>query len=224
MKIIIKSPTFAYLYNTTDAQIEVLKKQFAFKNGKIEEQLKQLRQKHYWKKRDPDGFSEHEDILLAQLNDNVLKSDGASYHMRPASIPYIEDIEFEVENEVNFPDLKPLPWVVEPEFTPYPYQYDSVKELLKVGHGNVALPTGCGKSFILLMLSRIIGEDVVVVTPSKSIFRELLHEFQLRLGKNKVGGYGDGLKDIKKPITIAIGKSITMLKKGTPQYDFFKKK
>ena len=96
--------------------------------------------------------------------------------------------------------------------------------MLKIGHGNVALPTGCGKSFILLYLARVIGEGVVVVVPSKAIFRELLVEFQLRLGTANVGGYGDGLKDIKKPITIAIGKSITMLKKDTPQDDFFKGK
>ena len=172
MKIIIESPTFAYLHNTTNEQIDSLKMQFAFKNGKIEEQLKRLRQKHYWKQRDPEGFSQHEDILLAQLNDNILKSDGNSHHIRPASIPYIEGIDFELESQISYPELKPLNWVVEPEFTPHPYQYDSVKELLRVNHGNVSLPTGCGKSFILLMLARIIGEGVVVVTPSKSIFRE----------------------------------------------------
>lgn len=224
MKIVIKSPTFAYLENATDEEIASLRQQFTYKNGKIDEQLKRHRRKKWWKNKDPESFEQHESALKAQLYDNVLKQDGGSYYLRPASISYIKNIDFEVENQINFPELKPLPWVKEPEFTPYDYQRDSVKELLKINHGNVSLPTGCGKSFILLMLARIIGRDVVVVTPSKSIFRELLAEFQLRLGKAKVGGYGDGKKDIKKPITIAIGKSITMLKEGTPQYEFFKNK
>lgn len=224
MRIVIKNPTFAYLEDVTNEEIHLLKKQFAFKNGKIEEQLKRLRQKHYWKKRDPEGFEQHENTLLEQLNDSVLKLDGDKYYIRPASISYIENITYDVENNIIYPDLKPLEWFVEPEFTPHQYQYDSVKELLKVGHGNVSLPTGCGKSFILLLLARLIGQDIVVVTPSKSIFRELFEEFQIRLGKDKVGGFGDGLKDIKKPITIAIGKSITMLKEGSPEYKFFKGK
>ena len=74
------------------------------------------------------------------------------------------------------------------------------------------------------MLAQQMGLEMVVVTPSKSIFNELLVEFQKRLGKSKVGGYGDGKKDIKKPITIAIGKSLANLKEGTPAYNFFKRK
>src|SRR5690606_8770602 len=37
-------------------------------------------------------------------------------------------------------------------------------------------------------------------------------------------GYGDGKKDIKKLITIAIGKSLTMLKEGSEAQSFFKAK
>lgn len=224
MKIVITSPTFAYLHNTTPQEIEALKEQFAFDNGKIAEQLKRHKSNRYWKKRDEYGWEEHLDMLTVQLHDNVLKQDGSGYFIRPASISYIKGIDYEVENQIEYPDLKPLKWAVEPEFTPHPYQYESIKKLLENGHGNVALPTGCGKSFILLYLARVIGESVAVVVPSKAIFRELLDEFQQRLGKANVGGYGDGLKNIKAPITIAIGKSITMLKKGTPQYDFFKEK
>ena len=221
MRIVIEKPTIAYLHNTTPQEIEALKVQFAFENGKIGEQLKRHKRNMSWKRKDEDGWENHKWNLEAQLHDNVLKQDGEDYYIRPASISYIEGVEYTVENRIVYPELKPLPWKEELEFTPYPYQHESIKELLKIGHGNVALPTGCGKSFILLYLARVIGESIVVVTPSKAIFRELLVEFQKMLGKSNVGGYGDGLKCIKKPITIAIGKSITMLKKDTPQYDFF---
>jgi superfamily II DNA or RNA helicase len=66
--------------------------------------------------------------------------------------------------------------------------------------------------------------DSVIVTPSKSIFNELLRDFQHHLGKDIVGGYGDGKKDVSKKITIAIGKSLTMLKPGSEAYDFFANK
>jgi len=221
MRIVIEKPTFAYLYNTTPEEIEVLKTQFAFENGKIGEILKRHKRNMSWKRKDEDGWEQHKWNLEAQLHDNVVKEDSKGHYIRPASISYIEGIEYTVENKIAYPELKPLPWIHEPEFTPYPYQYESIKKLLEIGHGNVALPTGCGKSFILLYLARVIGKSVVVVTPSRSIFRELLTEFQKMLGKSNVGGYGDGLKDIKKPITIAIGRSITMLKKDTPQWDFF---
>jgi len=46
----------------------------------------------------------------------------------------------------------------------------------------------------------------------------------LRLGKALVGGYGNGKKDLKKPITIAISKSLTLIKKGSEAEKFFKNK
>lgn len=226
MRIVIKTPILAYLENTTPEQINLLREQFSFKNGKIDQLLKRHKANSWWKRKNPVTWEEREMELKQELNDSVLKKDSNGYHIKPASIPYISGIEYELVNEVKVEPLKPLKWKVEPEFEPYPYQSDSVRELLDLKGipGNVSLPTGCGKSFILLMLAQQIGESIVIVTPGKSIFRELYEEFQLRLGKDKVGGYGDGKKDIKKPITIAIGRSITMLKKGTPAYKFFENK
>lgn len=224
MKIIIETPTIAYLDNTTNLEISELKKQFEYTNGKISELLKRHQQKNWWRKKDPDSYYDYETDLKSQLQENIIKKEGNRYLIRPGSIPYIKDINYSIENKVVYPSLTPIQWANKLEFLPYYYQKDSVDELLKINHGNVSLPTGTGKSLILLMLSQQIGKDVVVVTPSKSIFRELLNEFQYRLGKHKVGGFGDGLKDIKKPITIAIGKSITLIKPDTPEYHFFNKK
>lgn len=82
----------------------------------------------------------------------------------------------------------------------------------------------CGKSMVLLNITKNMGINTLVVTPSKSIFNELLVEFTDKLGKEMVGAYGDGKKDIKKKITIAIGKSLTMIKPDTPAYSFMKNK
>lgn len=224
MKIVIKTPSIAYLHNYTQQELSELNKQFAYKNGKIENELIRHRQKSWLKRKDPDQFEHITNELKSQMYTSTLYYDGTSYYIRPASIPYIQNITFSIENHVKYPALKPRPWIVDPEFEPYEYQSNSVSNLLNIGHGNICLPTGCGKSFILLMLAQQLGTGVVVVTPSKSIFSELYSEFQLRLGKNAVGGYGDGKKDLKKPITIAIGRSLTMIKEGSEAEKFFKNK
>ena len=224
MKIVIESPTIAYLQDYTKEEISSIKKQLTYEDGKVLEQLKRHRRKTWWQQKDPYSFAQHEEILKDQLFECILKKDSNGYWIRPASIPYIKDIDFELVNKINYPSLNPIAWHSQPEFNPYGYQSDSTSKLLKIKHGNIALPTGCGKSFILVLLTREIGEGVVIVTPSKAIFKELYAEFQTRFGKHMVGGYGDGKKDIKKPITIAIGKSITMVKKNTEAYDFFKNK
>lgn len=224
MEITIESPTLAKVTNASQEQIDTLRQQFAYEDGKIKEELRRHRNNRWWKQKNYDTWEDREIELLSQVRCNVLTDTGANFTMKAGSIPYIRGVEYTLTNKISYPALKPIKWAVEPEFDPYEYQGTSVVELLKIGHGNVELPTGCGKSFILMMLAQQIGEDVVIVVPSASIFKELMHEFQIRLGKKNVGGYGDGKKDIKKPITIAIGRSVTMLKEGTPQYDFFANK
>lgn len=224
MKITIESPVSAYLEDYTQDDIRVLKEQLSYKNGKIEQLLKRHMNNRWWRQKNTVTWEERKRELMSELNGSLLEKDAKGYKIKPGFIPYINRLKFTVSNKVKQPALKPLPWIREPEFTPYPYQSKSVKKLLDIGHGNIEIATGMGKSYILLMLAQQIGKDIVVVTPSKSIFMELMEEFQTRLGKSKVGGYGNGKKDIKKPITIAIGKSITMLKEGTKEYEFFANK
>ena len=224
MRILITEPSKAYLRDVTSEQVTLLQKQFKFLRTNIRVMLGKHKVNRWFRQNNPEGYEFRLNELKSQLYGTCLFHDGGSHYIRPGSISYIEDIEYTVENLVVYPKLKPMKWIEEPDFNPYPYQSDSVKELLKIKHGNIALPTGCGKSFILLMLTQQMGLKTVIVTPSKSIFNELLTEFQKKLGKSKVGGYGDGKKDIKKPITIAIGKSLANLKEGTPEYKFFQEK
>jgi len=224
MKINIESPTFAYLEEYTDDELRILREQLAYKNGKIEQLLKRHMVNRWWREKNVVTWEERKRELLRDVNGSLLHKDSKGYFIKPGYLPYIKGLKLDIKDNIKRPKLKPLPWIIDPEFEPYPYQSNSVKRLLDIGHGNVSLPTGCGKSFILLMLAQQIGKDVVIVTPSKSIFMELMEEFQKRLGKSKVGGYGNGKKDIKKPITIAIGKSITMLKEDSEAYEFFANK
>lgn len=223
MDIVIKTPTKAIIKNITKDEVEKLSKALTYTNTSISFQLKKHLKNRWWKQKNPVTYQEKEDELRAKLKGCLIEHDGEDYCVRPGSIPYIK-IPAIIHNQVEYPDFKPLSWKIKPKFDPYPYQSYAVEELIKIKHGNISLPTGCGKSFILLMLAQQTGLNAVVVTPSQSIFNELLEEFEKRLGKNMVGGYGDGKKDITKRITIAIGKSLTMLEEGTKAYKFFKNK
>ena len=223
MNIDIKHPTKAYIDGATPDIIKSIRSQLTYINTSVSFQIKKHKENRWWKRSNPITWEEHLQVLTKQLKGCALHLENGKYWVRPGSIPYLSETA-NIKNSISYPNPKPIPWSSAPKFEPYPYQSKSVEELISIKHGNISLPTGSGKSFALLMLARKMGLNAVIVTPSKSIFNELLSEFQKRLGKKYVGGYGDGKKDIKKKITIAIGKSLTMLKPETEAYNFFRNK
>lgn len=224
MDITIETPTKALIDNYTEQEYEDIKKLCAYEDGKAKQLFNRHKNNKWFKKKNPQGWEYRLQELQQDIKKNLTFIEGDNLYIRPGFVPYLKKFKPNISSKIQHTKLKNLSWKKEPDFEPYDYQKYSVEELLKIGHGHISLPTGAGKSHILLMLTKAIGDSVVVVTPSKSIFSELLRDFQERLGKHLVGGYGDGKKDITKPITIAIGRSITMLKKGTEAYDFFTSK
>jgi superfamily II DNA or RNA helicase len=77
---------------------------------------------------------------------------------------------------------------------------------------------------LLELIAKNSGLDLAIITPSASIFNQLLEEFTSLFGKARVGGFGDGKKCTSKKITICINKSLSNLKEGTSEYDFFARK
>ena len=118
-------------------------------------------------------------------------------YIRPGSIPYLVSeatLCLEITNEIVYPAPKKIPWAKPLPFQLYPYQQESVEKLLEVKHGNVDICTGGGKTAIILQICRELGLPSVIVTPSSSIFNEILEKCEYHFGKGKVGAYGDGKK------------------------------
>lgn len=224
MDVKVTSPTKAIVTNIDEGELIAVTKKLTYTNTSIAFQLSKHYKNRWFKQKDPIGWQELHDKLQPKVKNCLLEYVDGEYTLRPGSIASVQEYVTNYSNEIKYPALKPLKWATKPDFDPYPYQSIAVERLIDVKHGNISLPTGCGKSYILLLLAQQMGLDVVVITPSQSIFTELLEEFQLRLGEDMVGGYGDGYKDIKKKVTIAIGKSLSMLEPDTPAYNFFKKK
>lgn len=223
MQIQIVTPTKAYIVMNAEER-SALSSYFRYKNTSVEIMLKKHEHKQWLKRKNYEQWEWEKKQLIEKVNCSNLFQDSGGEWIRPGLIPYIQNIipNIQVTNNINYPELKPIAWANKLPFEPYYYQIESVKALLEVLHGGVSLATGLGKTACLQMLARQIG-DCVVVTPSQSIYSELMESFTYLFGSGVVGGYGDGSKKFKK-ITIAIAKSLTTIKEGTEAWNFFSKK
>ena len=222
-KIEILEPTKAYLRGFSNEEIANMAKELSYKNKSVIFQLMKLKKNKWFKQKNPSGWLAAVSSLESQLKTTLMFKDDRGIYIRAGSIPYLKN-EYIVENHINYPKPKLMPWAKPLPFDPYQYQKDSVSKLLESKHAAISLCTGAGKSAVLALITKSIGLKTVVVVPSKSIFFELLHLFETHFGKNKVGAFGQGKKDIKKDITIAIGKSVSMIKEGSKEWKFMSEK
>jgi superfamily II DNA or RNA helicase len=220
----IVTPIKAYIIGATPEELVKIRQQTHYVSDSVVYNINKIKNNRWWKRSNPDTWQEALDNLAGQKDKYLLFKDVGGYFIRPGYISYLIGFTYTVENCVKYPTLKSLKWEKTPTFEPYDYQNDSNDLLLKIKHGCVSLPTGSGKSYLLELIAKNSGLDISVITPSASIFNQLLEEFTLLFGKARVGGFGDGKKDITKKISICINKSLANLKEGTKEYDFFAKK
>lgn len=226
IKIQTTTPSQCYINSITDSELELLKKELTYTDTGVMFNLKALKKNKWLQKNRPDAYNARLKELNANLVTCMLKYDekAGKYWFRPGSIPYLQEkMAMQVESLVEYPETSPVVWRKPLPFDLYPYQFDSVKALTAARHACVEICTGGGKTAILLTMARELGLQTVIVTPSRSIFLEILEKFEYYFGKNKVGAFGDGKKRFGKLFTVCISKSLTTLKEGTPEYDFFKK-
>lgn len=220
----IVSPTKAYILDASKEELDKIKSQTHYVSESVLYLINQHKTKSWWRKRNPDTWQETLDNLISQKDKYLLFKDEKGFWIRPGYISYLKNIKYEIQNYVIYPEFKPLKWKTKPSFEPYDYQSDSNDLLLSVKHGCISLPTGAGKSYLLELITKNSGLNIAIITPSASIFNQLLNEFTELFGKDLVGGFGDGKKDTSKKITICINKSLVNLKEGTKEYDFFASK
>ncbi len=123
---------------------------------------------------------------------------------------------------VHPPTPKAIPWAAKP-FEMYEYQKKALFELLQVRHGGVEIGTGLGKTLIITYLVKHLALQTVVMAPSASIAGQIYKSFVKCFGKKYVGMYGDGKKDCKKLITVALAQSLTRVEEKTDAWEHFSK-
>jgi superfamily II DNA or RNA helicase len=221
MKLLSVSPTVTRITSATPAELDLLRKQLSYTNSSVSYMLHQLRKNKWLRREKPDVWKARIEELEAKVHTNLMFEDDNGLWFHTGFIPHIEKIKIETESKVVKPEPKLMPWHNKPTLTPYPYQTSTVDLLINNIHGSAELATGLGKSFIILMLAQRLGLRTVVITPSTSIFGEILESFRHHLGPT-VGAYGDGHKKLGY-VTVAIAKSLTMVKPGSDVWEHFSK-
>jgi superfamily II DNA or RNA helicase len=222
VKISITTPVKALLSNYTSDELHDLRKALTYTNTSVQHLVKKHYHNHFWKGRNLDSWTEHLQGLQKDLKKTLVFEDNhGQLYIRPGSIPYLQGFDLEVENLIQYPKVKKLSWWKKPTYALYPYQEESWKKLLEAKHGNVSLCTGAGKTKTIIRLCQETGLRAAIVAPSRSIFYELIEEFEHHFGKTKVGTFGDSKKKIGKQLTICVGDSLCNVKEGTPEWEFF---
>lgn len=176
-----------------------------------------------WAMKDPQ-YPEKLLDLKGKIVKSLLFQDEKGFYTYAGLAPYLSaKTRLPIDNQVQYPESKSLPWDNVPPFKSYYYQTASVEELLKVKHGGVELGTGLGKSHIIELLVKNLGLQTVIMTPSTNISQQLYDNFVIRFGKKKVGRFFDGKKELGKLITIANGQSLVKVTKDSEAWKFFSK-
>jgi superfamily II DNA or RNA helicase len=100
-----------------------------------------------------------------------------------------------------------VPWLKKP----YPlrlYQQEAVDLMLSNYRGVINFATGLGKTLVATHLVQQYKKRTLVVCPSDSVAKQFYKQFIECFGKNKVGFYGGGKKQISD-ITVGIAASVS---------------
>lgn len=222
MKFTIKSPTKAFLSDYDSLELEILKKELSYINTSNAYQLKRHYNNKWLRSKNKEAWEIQLNQLKSQVRFTLVFEEDGQLYVRPGSLPHIRLATPEnITNEIKYPPYKKMPWAKPLPFELYPYQQESVDRLMEIKHGNVNLCTGSGKSATVLKLIRETGLKSVIVTPSRSIFREMFALAERHFGKGKIGAFGDGKKKLDKKITVCIGDSLANIVPGSKEWEFF---
>ena len=221
LNIQLKTPIHANLGELTPAQIEKVKKFLSYTNKTAVHGISRLKRNRWLLRDDPEEWQKQMNELEANKKKNLFKDNCWTYSGLVDDIGRILKTDINITKDFEYPEFKMIPWLKPLEFDLRLEQLSSIKKLLQVKHGGIEMATGVGKSAIIMTLCKLMGIKAIVVTPSTSIFKGLLKDFNYHIGKKYVGAYGDGKKQIDKLITICVSKSLTTLVPGSKEYKFF---
>lgn len=221
MKLTIETPTRAYIDEITPDELIKLTNDLTYTNTSKQHQLKRHYNNTWYRNKNPDAWQKTLEELKKSVKNTLIYENNGKKYIRPGSIPYLEQFSLDVVNKITYPKPRKVAWAKPLPFDLHPYQEQSAERLIEEKHSNVELCTAAGKSAILLKLCRETGFKTAIIAPSRSIFYELLEKFEYHLGKANVGAFGDGKKKIGKRFTICISDSVSNVKPGTPEWEFF---
>jgi superfamily II DNA or RNA helicase len=226
MKIEIQTPTKAYLKDVDSHTLSSIKKFLSYVNVSNLTQYKKTLNNQWFKQKNPVEWEAKCEELKEAINHCLVYTDRDGTYIRSGSVPYLIEAgiipESSVENKIQYPSFKPMAWAHMPKYNLHPYQKSTVEKLINERHGCAVLCTGAGKTLAILTIARNMGLKTLIITPSQSIFSEMVENCEHHFGRGNVGMLGDGKKKTDKKITVCISKSITTLKPDSEHYNNIK--
>lgn len=214
MLLVLETPTILRIKNLSDYELYNLRDLLKYKDGAIEQQIRQLQLNPYWFNRfGAEWVQLRQDDLKKELWKLLLFQDEKGYYTLPGLKKKILDIypSTQTTSLIHYPQFKLRPWHKMPPFKPKDFQNEALTAFLDNPHSHLECATGLGKTFIAILLAKHTGLNTVIATPSAAIAKAVYKECQEYFGKKLVGMFGAGRKDIGKDILICVGKSLSMI-------------
>jgi superfamily II DNA or RNA helicase len=221
MKLVLESPTVLRLEGFEAAPLNRL---LTYRDKRVDFELKKF--KHAFWFINTHG-QEAFDAKLAELKAAQVKSllftDDRGLWTYSGLLSYLQEQfpQATTENLVKYPESGIVPWAKAPTRIPREYQLTAIKKLLEARHGAVEIGTGLGKSFAAVLLTKELSLPTLVMAPSISIAEQLYDDFRTHFGKQRVGKFFDGKKEIGKLITVAVAASLTKVVPESDAANFF---
>lgn len=220
MRLIQKDPSYVYIEDFDDDDLEVLEKYLAYQDLSAKYQYTQAKNNKYAYLKNPE-WHQHVESLKKKIKKSALLTDKQGIKTYSGLVQYLRnnDVQFDYENQVKYPLTKALPYDLNyTPLKPWDHQKLAVEALLEAKHACIEAPTGSGKSGVLERLVKDTGYSTLIVAPFSNIADALYEQFVKAFGKKHVGYYGKSLKESQKRITIGVAAGIAKLPEDDERY------
>lgn len=152
--------------------------------------------------------------LQQEVNGKLYEMSGNDIVISSAFYGYLqENFSSDIQNAQIIDNRKEtgkkivVPWAKKP-YPLRPYQQEAVDLMLSNYRGVINFATGLGKTLVATHLVQQYKKRALIVCPSDSVAKQFYEQFVECFGKNKVGFYGGGKKQISE-ITVGIAASVS---------------
>lgn len=221
----ITSPTILRI-ECSQEQIKWLKSSLEYIDKKIDYTIQRYKKNAKWWSYKLG--SEKLEAILEKLKDErkktLLFQDNEGYYTYSGLAGMISGLVKEpIINEISYPKTDLIPWETVPTIKLRFYQQEAIDKLIEIKHGAISLPTGSGKTVIILYICKILGLKTVIMAPSNNICNQIYDLFLKYFGKKYVGKYVGTKKEYKKLFTIGTAQSLTRVDKESIEWEHLSK-
>lgn len=171
--------------------------------------------------------AEQYEMKSAKLNEEIHKclvtfdAEGNACTLSGLAYSLHKEFGWEMPVASNAQEWPRIAWKNKPEHQARYYQSEAVEALLRpsngISHGAISLPTGAGKSRVILDLIKSRPVKTIVMAPLTDIADQLYKDLVYHFGQQYVGKY-NSKKSNDKLITVATVQGLTRCIPGSPAF------